>query len=150
MNQQDYHYSITANITAKEAFENISHVPEWWATNFEGNSEKLNNIFTVCFGETFVTFKIIEVVPEKRIVWQVIDCYLHWLKDKKEWKDSKISWDISTKNNLTQIAMTHIGLVPEIACYNECKKGWDFFVGESLLKLLTEHKGLPDTSKSNR
>ena len=150
MKGQNYHNSIVANITAKDALENISRVPKWWATNFEGNSQKLNDIFTVRFGETFVTFKIAELVSDKKIVWQVIDCYLHWLTDKKEWKGTKIDWEISTKNNSTQIDMTHIGLVPEIECYKDCKKGWNFFVGESLLKLITEGKGLPETPKVSR
>ncbi len=83
MNEQNYHCSITTNISAREAVENINHVSEWWTKNFEGNSEKLNDIFTVHFGETFATFQVIEVVPNKKIVWQVIDCYLDWLKDKK-------------------------------------------------------------------
>ncbi len=38
--------------------------------------------------------------------------------------------------------MTHVGLVPEAECYNDCKAGWDKHVGESLLKLLTEGKGI--------
>jgi hypothetical protein len=150
MTQQNYHNSIIANITAKEAFENIGRVSEWWAKNFKGYSQKLNDIFTVRFGETFVTFKITEVVRNKKIVWKVIDCYLHWLTDKKEWKDTKINWQVSTKKKSTQIDMTHIGLIPEIECYDNCKKGWDFFVGESLLKLITEGNGLPETPKASR
>jgi len=150
MKKQDYHCSITANVTRKEAAENINHVSEWWATNFEGSSEKLNDVFTVHFGETFVTFKVMELVPDKKIMWQVIDCNLHWLHDKKEWQGTKILWEISTKNNSTQIDFTHIGLVPEIECYNDCKKGWNFYVGDSLLKLLSVHKGLPDTARANR
>jgi hypothetical protein len=150
MNQEDFNCSITANITPEEAIENISHVSDWWTTNFEGSSEKLNDVFTVHFGETFVTFKVFEAVANKKIMWLVIDCNLHWLKDKKEWKDTKMLWEVSGKNKSTQISFTHIGLVPEIECYDSCVKGWNFFVGESLLKLLSEHKGLPDTSKTNR
>ncbi|MDB5133507.1 MAG: hypothetical protein JWP37_110 [Mucilaginibacter sp.] len=150
MDQQNYNACITANISPKEAFEGISHVSEWWATNFEGRAKNLNDVFTVRFGETFVTFKIVEMVTNKKIVWQVIDCHLPWLDDKSEWKGTKIAWETSTENNLTQISMTHIGLVPEIECYTDCEKGWNFYVKESLAKLLTEHKGLPDTSKNSR
>lgn len=147
---QNYHSSITVHNTAKEAFESITRVSEWWATNFEGASQKLNDIFTVHFGKTFVTFKIIEVVPDKKIVWKVEDCYLDWLKDTKEWMNTKMLWEISTKNNQTQISFTHIGLVPEIECYDNCVKGWDFFVKESLYKLVTQNQGLPDKPKDSR
>jgi len=148
MNNQNYNCNITANVTAKEAFEAINSVSEWWTTNLEGSSQKLNDIFIVRFGETFVTIKLVEVIPDNKIVWHIIDCYLHWLKNKKEWKDTKIDWDISVVNNTTQINMTHIGLVPEIECFTDCEKGWNFYIKESLFKLLTEHKGLPDKPKS--
>lgn len=145
MKLKDYHKSITVNISAREALDYINRVSEWWATNFKGNSEKLDDIFTVRFGKTFVTFKIIEFLPDKKVVWLVTDCFLDWLKNKKEWKDTKINWEISTNKSAQQISMTHIGLVPGIECYNDCEKGWNFYVGESLLKLITQQKGVPDT-----
>jgi hypothetical protein len=48
----DYHCTISANTSANEAFDKIARVPEWWATDFEGNARKLNDIFTVRFGTT--------------------------------------------------------------------------------------------------
>ncbi|HEX9508979.1 MAG TPA: SRPBCC domain-containing protein [Puia sp.] len=150
MEKQDFHSSITANVDAKRAFESISRVSEWWAKNFEGNSQKPGDVFTVHFGETFVTFKVVEVVADKIFTWQVIDCHLHWLADKKEWKDTKIKWEVSTHDHATQIDFTHIGLVPEIECYDNCTKGWSFYVKESLFKLITEGKGLPDVPRSSR
>ncbi len=40
-----------------------------------------------------------------------------------------------------------MGLVPEIECYNDCVKGWNFYVNESLFKLMTEGKGIPERKK---
>ncbi len=77
-------------------------------------------------------------------MWLVTDCYLPLLKDKTEWKDTKVVWEISEKNNSTQINFTRIGLVPEIECYKDCIKGWDQYVKESLFRLLTQHKDFPD------
>ena len=150
MEKQNYHSSITANIDSKKAFESISRVSEWWATHFEGDSKKSGDVFTVRFGETFVTFKVVEVVPGKKIAWQVTDCHLHWLKDKKEWAGTEIDWEVVAKGNATQINFTHVGLVPEIECYNDCSKGWNFFVKDSLFKFITEGKGLPETPKASR
>ena len=147
MKKQNYHCSITANSTANKAVENINRVNAWWTENFEGHSEKLNDIFTVRFGETFVTFKVMEVIAGKKIVWQVTDCYLHWLKDKKEWNDTQLLWEISTNDNLAQIDFTHFGLAPGIECYDNCVKGWDQYIKGSLLKLITEGKGLPERKK---
>ena len=148
MKPQDYNCSIAAGVTTKEAFEGINRVSEWWAMGFEGHSQKLNDVFTVRFGETFVTFKIVEVEPNRKMVWQVIDCYLHWINDKTEWKNTKIVWNISAQNNTVHVSFTHLGLVPKLECYDNCQTGWDFYVKESLLKLLTEHKGIP-ANKTN-
>jgi hypothetical protein len=49
MKEQDYHSSFTANISPREAFEKISRVNEWWSLNFEGESSKLGDVFTVRF-----------------------------------------------------------------------------------------------------
>ncbi|HZS51979.1 MAG TPA: hypothetical protein VFA54_14025 [Bryobacterales bacterium] len=55
-----------------------------------------------------------------------------------------IVWEVLPDNGATQVKMTHVGLVPGAACYGTCEKGWNFYVGESLLKLPAENKGLPN------
>ncbi len=143
MNNQDYTVRIAANVSARDAFNSINRVSDWWAMHFEGHSEKLNDVFTVRFGETFVTFKIIDMVPDKKVVWQVLDCNLHRFRDKKEWKDTKVSFEITQQGDTTQVQFTHIGLVPTVECYEVCQKGWDQYAKQSLLKLITEGKGYP-------
>ncbi len=150
MNRQDYHSSFLANVTAKEAFDGINRVSEWWTNNVQGSSVNLNDTFTVTFGETSSLMKIIESVPYKKIVWDVVDCYLHFLKDKEEWKGTKIIFEISSKDGLTQVDMTHQGLVPELECYNNCFDGWNFYITKSLCSLLNHHKGAPDTNVHER
>ena len=143
MKKENYSCSLTANTTASQATKGISNVCGWWAKNFEGSAQKAGDIFTVRFGETFVTFTVAELIPGKKIVWHVKDCFLHWQNDKTEWTGTDVVFDIAEKNNATQINFTHIGLVPEVECYQTCIKGWHQYVKESLPKLLMEHKGLP-------
>jgi len=148
MEQKNYQCSITANVTVAKATECINRVDKWWTENFEGSAENLHDTFTVRFGETFVNFKVIEVIADKKMAWEVTDCYLHWLKDKKEWKNTIVMWELSGTANETKIDFTHIGLAPEIECYNDCVKGWDQYVKDSLLKLMTTGKGLPEKAKT--
>ena len=148
MATQNYHAEIIVNVSAGEAFEKIKLVSEWWTANLEGNSAKMNDIFTVHFGETFVTFKIVDLIPASTIVWLVTDCNLHWLTDKKEWKGTKIVWEVSSKKGTTRVDMTHIGLVPGIECFDRCNDGWDHFIKESLYSLISEEKGLPHEQKA--
>ena len=144
MEHKNYNATLTVSQTANEVFKSINSVSRWWMENLEGDSENLNGVFTVDFGDNnFVTHKLIEVMPDKKVVWLVTDCYLSWFKDKTEWTNTKMSFEISTNDNKTQIHFTHIGLVPGIECYDMCVKGWDQYVKGSLLKLITEGKGQP-------
>ena len=143
MKKQDYTATILVKATANKAFQNINHVAAWWTENIEGSSEKLSDVFTIHFGEAFVTMKIVESVPDKKVVWNVVDCWLHWLADKKEWKDTQIVFEISAEGDSTRIQFTHVGLEPQVECYDSCVKGWDQYFKGSLAKLINEGKGLP-------
>lgn len=145
INKPDYHSIIVAKITPKEALEKISRVSDWWATNFEGSSQNLNDIFTVRFANgDMYKMKISEFFPDKKITWDVIDSHQGWVKNETEWTGTKILWEVSEQQDGTQIDMTHVGLTPELECYDTCTtKGWDYLLHKSLSKLLTENKGLP-------
>ena len=144
MKKQDYHVSISVKATAAEVFKSINNVSKWWSEDLEGNSQKQDDEFTVRFGETSITVQLVELIPYRKIGWYVTDCYKHWLKDKKEWKGTKMVWEILSGGDMTQINFTHIGLVPGLECYGGCEKAWDFYIKDSLFKLLTEGKGKPE------
>ena len=143
MGNKDFNCSISVNKTPTEAFKAICKVTEWWSKNIEGETEKLNDVFTYRPGETWVTFKITEFIPNKKIVWYATDCFLHWQENKKEWKDTQVVFEISENGNTTKINFTHIGLMPEVECYEGCAKGWTQYIIGSLHKLLTDGKGNP-------
>ena len=148
MENQNYHAVITVNKPANEAFKSINSVSKWWSENLDGDSETMNDVFTIHFGnDSFVTHKLIEVIPDKKVVWLVTDCYLTWLKDKSEWTNTKMSFEISKKGDSTEINFTHIGLVPEVECFDMCVKGWDQYIKGSLFKLITEGAGEPQKKK---
>ena len=120
--QKDFSYSFTVKATAKESMKAISQVKQWWAKKYKGRAAKLNDNFSVYFGgpdDTFVDFKISEIIPEKKIVWFVTDCNLHWIDDKKEWKKNEVIWNLTEKNGKTTIDWMPV--VGKRACYYETK-----------------------------
>lgn len=150
MEKQHYHTSITADVTAQEAFNYINSVTKWWTENVEGSSQNLNDEFTVRFGDIhYSKQKLIEIIPGKRVVWLVTDSQLNFLKDKQEWNNTKISFDIAEQNGKTEIHFTHIGLVPEIECFNACSNAWSQYIQQSLWKLLTTGEGQPEKKEIN-
>lgn len=140
--QQNYHSSIVVNAGANDVFDKISRVSEWWAQNFKGSAYNAGDIFTINWGETYVTFKLTETIPAKKITWLVTDCYLPWLKDKTEWTDTEVVFEISEENNATRVEMTHVGLTPDAECYGDCQTGWDHYIKKSLFKFIEQGQGV--------
>lgn len=143
MKKQDYHYEFVADVSAEEAFDAINDVKAWWATCFKGHSESVHDLFSMPFGKTWVNFEVTELVPEKRVVWFVTDCNIEFVKDKKEWKDTTVVFEIEPLAQGVKVSMTHIGLLPEVECYANCERGWNHHFGESLRNLLIEKVGMP-------
>ena len=86
--------------------------------------------------------KLIELVPNKKVVWLVSDSKLNFTKNVSEWTGTKIIFEISTINNKTQVHFTHSGLVPKIECFNDCSNAWSQLIQESLYSLITTGKGI--------
>ncbi|MEO6730623.1 MAG: hypothetical protein ABIN01_05360 [Ferruginibacter sp.] len=142
---QDYHSIITVDATAHKAFESINNVSGWWTENLAGSSQNLGDEFSVRFGEVhYSKQKLVEIVPDKKVVWLVTDSQLNFIEDKQEWTNTKISFAIFQLNNKTKIHFTHIGLVPEVECFDACSNAWSQYIQGSLLSLITTGKGQPE------
>jgi hypothetical protein len=144
MKQEDYQCSFTAAIGPEEAIEHISDVSAWWAKKLEGCTRLLHDVFTVHFGDTFVSFEITGLVPGRKLEWLVTDCYLHWINDKQEWTGTRIVWEAEAAGDRTRIHMRHEGLVPSAECFADCRQGWDHHIKDSLLKYMEEEVGIPE------
>jgi len=142
LDKRNYHNSMTVKITAIEAFKHITNVSRWWTIHFKGKTSNINDEFTLRFGENWFFFRVTESIPGKKLVWQVLDCEMVWLNDRKEWKDTKIVWDISENEDGTIIDLTHIGLVPSAECYEVCNTGWHNYFSKSLPSLIETGKGI--------
>jgi Activator of Hsp90 ATPase homolog 1-like protein len=139
--------TILVDKTPDEAFNAINNVPEWWTgePGVEGSTDKLGDEFTYRYKDLhYSKQKITELIPGKKIVWLITDSKLNFIKDKSEWTGTRISFEISEKNNKTQIRFTHVGLVPGIECYSDCSNAWGQYIQQSLLKLITTGKYQPD------
>lgn len=148
MDNRNFTSRISVDQTPREVFNAINNVRGWWSEEIEGNTEKLNDEFNYHYKDVHrCKMKIIESVPDKKIVWLVLDNYFSFTKDKSEWIGTKIIFEISRQDNKTQIQFTHEGLIPEYECYNACVNGWIQYIEHSLLSLITTGKGQPNTNQ---
>lgn len=96
---------------------------------------------------SYWTFKAVELVPNKRVVLECVDAY-HIILEKPEasqteWLGSKMAFEIISTPAGCDVRLEHIGLVPELHCYEVCEAGWNFFYLESLQALLDTGEGKP-------
>lgn len=145
MKKKDFTTTILVDQTPMEAFHAINNVREWWSGEIEGSTDKLNDEFTYRYKDFhYSKQKLVEVIPEKKIVWQVTESSINFVRDKNEWKDTKIIFEISPKGTQTQIRFTHEGLVPEQECFDACSNAWTGYIANSLRSFISA-----DTSTSN-
>lgn len=141
MMNPNYTTSISVERSAKEVFTAINNVRGWWQGEIEGESEKLNDEFDYRMREHhFSRQKLIEFIPNEKVVWLVIDSKLNF-PDKTEWTGTKIVFEISELDNKIHVRFTHIGLVPAFECYGACSNAWEQLIQESLFSLINTGKG---------
>jgi len=149
MKDQDLTVTITVDKSPKEAFDAINNVRGWWSEEVKGGTEQLNDEFTYKARDLHrCSMKLIEVIPNQKVVWLVLDNYFSFTGDQTEWKGTKVVFEISGQNGKTQIRFTHQGLVPQHECYEVCSNAWTGYITGSLYKLITTGKGGPNPKES--
>ena len=145
MENQNYTTTILVKQSPTEVYKAINNPRGWWSEEIEGGTEKLNDMFSYHYQDVHACkMKLVEVVANKRVVWHCLDNHFNFTKDKKEWIDTKIIFEISKNGGKTQLHFTHDGLVPENECYNICEDAWTGFIKGSLKNLITKGKGRPN------
>jgi hypothetical protein len=151
MKSQNYTTSFTVDQTPEEAFAAINNVRGWWSGEIEGSTNKLGDEWTYRYKDIhYSKQKITELVPGKKIVWLVLDSSLNFVEDKKEWNGTKITFEIAKKGGKTQVAISHVGLVPEVECYDACSNAWGGYINSSLRNLITKGKGQPNPKEKRK
>ncbi|MES2512926.1 MAG: SRPBCC domain-containing protein [Bacteroidota bacterium] len=143
MTTTDFSSTFLVDKSPKEVFPILLNVRSWWSglygETFEGSSEKLDDEFSFLAGGGmhYSKQKLIELIPDTKIVWLVTDSKLTFLSDEAEWTHTKICFEISQQGNKTQVRFTHIGLNPNIQCYDQCSNGWSGYLQQKLLPLIS-------------
>jgi hypothetical protein len=72
--------------------------------------------------------KIIEFLPNERVVWHINEAFLNFTQEPGEWVGTDVTFEITPKGGETEMRFTHRGLVPELECFEACSITWGFYV----------------------
>ncbi len=93
------------------------------------------------FGKEDLTrMKIVELVPNKRIVWLCVN-------SDPEWIGTTVSFKIEENNNHTAITLRHTNWKEVTGFYRFCNYNWAMFL-YSLKRYCEEGQGMPYQSRS--
>ncbi len=141
----DFSTTLSINATPDKVFNAITNVRGWWSEEIEGNTAKQDDVFLYHYQDMHMSkIKLAEVIPNKKIVWDVVNNYFKFTKDKREWTGTKIIFDIEGRSGRTHLHFTHQGLVPSCECYEVCEDAWTNYIQHSLHDLILKGKGEPN------
>jgi len=138
---KSFSYSFTSSKSPATIFELLLDIDKWWSGLFsetiKGESHKINDEFSFNAGggAHYSKQKLIELIPDKKIVWLVTDSNLSFLSETSEWTNTMICFDISKEGSKTKVTFTHDGLIPQIECYDACSGAWSQYLENLETKL---------------
>jgi hypothetical protein len=141
MENKNFSVSYLVDQSPKEIFASILNIREWWSglygEEIKGYANKLNDEFTFRAGDGqhYSKQKLVELIPDKKIVWLVTESKLDFLDKKDEWTGTKLCFGFEKQADQTNVTFTHFGLVPAIECYDSCSSAWSGYLEKYLMPL---------------
>lgn len=145
MKAQDYSTTIVVGQKPEEVYHAINNVRGWWSEEIEGPTDELNKEWFYHYKDIHLCkMKVVEMIPHKKVVWEVMENHFNFIEDKEEWVGNRIIFDISKEEDQTRLTFTQEGLTTFNACFEVCRDGWNNYINNSLYKLITTGKGEPN------
>ena len=145
MKEESFTLAFLTDQAPDEVFDAINNVRGWWSGDIDGDTDRVGAEFTYRHGSVHRSRqRVTSLVPDRRVAWNVLDSDLDFLKHRNEWDGTNIVFDVSKKMGKTEVRFTHIGLVPEFACYDTCSSAWGALINGNLRRLIATGEVQPD------
>lgn len=117
------------------ALTTIDGLAAWWTSDTRGAATAGDTI-SFHFGDTArVDVKVLELVPNERVVWQVLHA-------QPDWIGTKIRFELKPKDALTHVLFKHEGWEHPTEFMHHCSTKWATFL-VSLKTMLEKGAGTP-------
>ncbi|SMG48067.1 SRPBCC family protein [Arenibacter troitsensis] len=145
MENQNYSSTIIVNKDAQTAFNAIKNLRAWWSEEIIGETGTPGETFFYHYKDVHLCkVKLLEGLPNKKLVYLVTDNEFSFVEDKTEWINTKLIFEIAEEGNKTKVIFTHEGLTPEYECYEVCNDAWTSYIQGSLKSLIEKGSGMPN------
>jgi uncharacterized protein YndB with AHSA1/START domain len=117
-----------------KALTTMGGLAGWWTTQTSGNCN-VGGVIEFRFGPGGINMKVLELIAEKRVVWEVV-------AGPTEWLGTTVSFDIAQEGDWTLLRFKHQGWKEPVDFMHHCSTKWGVFL-LSLKSLLETGKGAP-------
>lgn len=119
---------------AYDALTSRDALAAWWTDDTRGESS-LGAVLHFHFPQGFFDMKVVELVPGKRVRWDVLD-------GPREWIGTSVQWELKTEGDYTIVLFSHEGWREPVEFMHHCSTKWAVFL-LSLKALLETGRGAP-------
>jgi uncharacterized protein YndB with AHSA1/START domain len=117
------------------ALTTIDGLSGWWASNTTGDPG-VDGVIAFRFVPGGFDMKVLELVPAKYVLWEVVD-------GPAEWLGTTISWELTQEDDYAIVLFKHEGWKEPVEFMYHCSTKWATFL-LSLKSLLETGVGQPD------
>ncbi len=151
MSRDDFTLTATIDAAPEQVYAAVATrdgIAAWWTKHHEFDG-RAGSVAEMRFPEAgfWAKFRVTALEPPTRVEWECIDS-IHpkssGYVDLKEWNGTSVRFEIEPAGKgRSRLRFTHVGLVPDLECNEQCRSIWSFYINTSLRKLLEEGRGEP-------
>ncbi len=108
----------------------------WWTTNTHGTGDNPGGVLKFTFGAGGFEMKVLELHPDTRVLWEVVD-------GPEEWIGTHVEWELEQVDDYAVVLFRHLGWREPVEFMHHCSTKWAVFL-LSLKSLIETGKGAPD------
>ena len=116
----------------------------WWSQDCDVATE-VGGALQFRFGRNYKDMRIERLEPGREVRWLCTGAHMaaSELTRKDEWVGTQIVFRLMPQGaGRTRLDFEHVGLVPNLECYDLCSNGWQYFLG-SLQQFVETGRGTP-------
>ncbi len=138
MTDQSYTTTFRVDKSPEDVFAAINDPRSWWEGEIEGPTDELGGEFTYRYENLhFSRQRVAELSPGRKVAWLILEGGPAFTDEREEWPGTTIVFEIAESAGETEVRFTHVGLVPQLECFEACSGAWRHYVGDSLHEFIT-------------
>ena len=125
----DIRHLVFIKSTPEKIYEAISTqkgIASWWSVH-NNALPQTGMVYRISFGgDYYKEIKITELVPNKKVVWEILEAHPEWL-------NTKVSFEITREKDVAELRFSHSGWNDYTDMFAQCNHHWGVYL-ENLKK----------------